>query len=411
MPDSLAPSSPELMNAPLEDVTCFGCGLACDDLSIELKNGSADILNGSDCARKWFEGNALRAKQAPPVDLAARIAQARDWLSEAHQPLLTGCRGLTLNEQAAAVRLAEAAQMIVATSESSESQRAYLHFGGASCTFGEIRQRCDVLLGLNVDVFEVWPRFEEKLLTPESRFLKGEAPRRVIYIGDPGQLTHADRYADVYEVASSDLLALILAWREALQSDTETDDISDVGQFLAKLVTDAAYPVLLHGSLDEGLKLQTAALVADANATARLHALSAEGGPAAGSFSDTLLAMSGFPDHVCFTETGVEYDPQRWTPSRLIDRKDVDLIVCLGELPERFKNLSNEMPRMIHLHDGSADSIQSEGVLELTCAPSAVTRSDSIVRADGLPLPTRPLIDSEQPSLLELLQQLTPSPQ
>ncbi len=410
MPDSLAPSLPELMNAPLEDVTCFGCGLACDDLSVELKSDSVDLLNGSDCARKWLEDNVLRAKEHPQPDLHDRIAQAQAWLSEAHQPLLTGCRGLTLAEQAAVVRLAESARMIVATSDSSESQRGYLHFGGASCTFGEIRHRCDVLVCLNVDVFEVWPRVEEKLLAPQSRFLK-DGPRRVIYIGDSQRLVQADRYTEIYEVASAELLALLLAWREALQSDSETQDVSDVGQFLAKLVTEAAYPVLMHGSSDEGLQIQIAALLADANSSARLHALSAGSGPAAGAFSETLLAMSGFPDHVCFTESGVEYDPQRWTPSRLIDRKDVDLVICLGELPEWTKGLTADHPRIIHLHDGATDSIQSESVLELTCAPSAVTRSDSIVRADGLPLPTRPLVDSEQPSLLELLQQLTPSPQ
>ncbi|MCG6156883.1 hypothetical protein [Rubinisphaera margarita] len=393
------------MNAPLEDVVCFGCGLGCDDLSVELSTDSLDVTSGSKCGRKWMEDNVLRARQLPPTDLQNRIQQARDWLTEAHQPLLTGCRGMTLNEQATAVRLAEATRMIVATTSSSESQRAYVHFGGATCTFGEIRQRCDVLLCLNVDVFDVWPRFEEKLLAPESRFLKDGAPRRVIYVGDPERLALADRYAEIYEVDSADLLTLLLAWREALQSDSETEDLADVGQFLAKLVTEAAYPVLLHGSLDERLQIQVAALIADASRSARLHALPVSSGPAAGSFSDTLLAMCGFPDHICFNETGVDYDPQRWTPSRLLERNEADLVVCIGELPEALRSPAADL-RVIHLHNGDASTSSAGNIIELTYAPSTITVADSLVRADGLPLPTRTLVASAQPLLTELLSSL-----
>ena len=165
-------------------VTCAGCGLLCDDVTLEV--GRRRALPPPLRPRRPV---VLRARRrdgdAPaatidgrPAEVEAALARAAELLRGARRPLLHGFAGATVEDARAAVALADRLGAIVATDGLGGAwpgaPRVPLR-GASTATLGEIRDRSRVVVVWREDPMTTHPRLLERLGFGDAR-TPGSAP-------------------------------------------------------------------------------------------------------------------------------------------------------------------------------------------------------------------------------------------
>ena len=132
-------------------MTCAGCGCVCDDgRTCALGDAWFDLGDRPPLAR--VEGRTVALEEA--VDAAAAI------LREARAPLVYGLGGTSIEAQRRAVALAEAIGAVV---DAGASAGAYQSIGSSTATFGEIRNRAELVVVWRADPVVTHPRLLERL--------------------------------------------------------------------------------------------------------------------------------------------------------------------------------------------------------------------------------------------------------
>lgn len=394
------------MNRRLENVTCCGCGLLCDDILLEISTQGASISNACSRGREFLTTLIENTSISANPNSDEKLKTARQWLKESKSPLMCSLQGISLEMQAECIRFAQKEQMILSTGKDSELTFAYQKYGGSGCSFGELRHRCDLLICFNFDPFTQWCRFSERFLEPAGRFIKSRNDRKVIYIGSSKHLENSEAFDEVVLLDDKNQLNTLVQTRLSLQSDIEqaaSTESQKLCQIFRGQVAKSQYPILLQGSAEFGVATQLTQLLMEINKTMRLHRIATGSGIHTGSPQETILAMTGFPDHVAFRNDGIEYDPQRYCAKRLIEHEEVDCVIVVGET-EIEDVLKKSSARIIRLSNWpSTGSLASSNLINLQWN----AYNGSHLRSDGLPIPVKNLIEKSvciSPSpLLQLL--------
>ena len=147
-------------------VTCAGCGLLCDDVTVEAPGGEVVLKPECRLGAEWFSERVSRAPSPPaatidgePSDVESALARAAELLHGARRPLLHGFVGATVEDARAAVALADRLGALIATGdrESSEAPAAALR-GASTATLGEIRDRSRLVVIWREDPERTHPR-------------------------------------------------------------------------------------------------------------------------------------------------------------------------------------------------------------------------------------------------------------
>ena len=128
-------------------VTCAGCGLLCDDVTVERSGDDVRLRPGCALGARWFSERIRRPADAPaatvdgePADLESALARAAELLHGARRPLLHGFEGTTVEDARAAVTLADRLGALVSTGDVAGAPAVALR-GASTATVGEIRDR------------------------------------------------------------------------------------------------------------------------------------------------------------------------------------------------------------------------------------------------------------------------------
>ncbi len=400
------------MSATTTDTTCRGCSLLCDDLTISI-SGQELILceNACSTAEKWFQ-SALHLEDKKQNTEEA-IITAKKWLQEAGSTLICGLEGLTLQAETDLINLARKAEAFLSAGTSSEKIASYQRYGGSSCTLGEVRQRADFILVGNVDLLSTWPRFEQQILSKSSRFLSSDKPRQLVFLGDASLLEEASRYSEVIDVPQAQLDQAILllrrfcknqSWKidsreKAEANHTLTSKAIKQIQQLAEQLLNAEYPVLFHDDSLAEKNFLWVKLISEVNQKSRLHSLTVSAEQAQGAVSETILAMTGFPDHIVFRNEEILHDGQRFQAARLIENREVDLVIFAGDLLSEkwLEALQSLTPaaRLVVIHSGRIKLSQIDvPLIEILTQVPGIHEAGTAMRCDGVPLPLRSVISS-----------------
>src|SRR5690348_5690120 len=146
-------------------VTCAGCGLLCDDVTVEAAGGDLELKPDCRLGAEWFSERMVRATNAPaatidgePADLESALARAAELLRGARRPLVQGFEHATVEDARAAVALAERLGAVIATGSAAGSWR-----GASTATLGEIRDRSKVVVIWREDPETTHPRLLDRL--------------------------------------------------------------------------------------------------------------------------------------------------------------------------------------------------------------------------------------------------------
>jgi formylmethanofuran dehydrogenase subunit B len=406
----------------VEDVTCLGCGCACDDIRITTRdNRIVEAARACALGAAWFGDGSLPTLALADGRACAHdeaVASAADLLRAAKRPLVYLAPGLTNEAVRETAALADMLGAVLDSVTSDTAMGAILaaqERGRASATLGEARQRADVVVWWGVDPARRYPRYAERY-APMPRGVHtpdGRASRTVIAVdvGDAGGPADADRR---FLLPPDDEMATLAALRSLVAAAPGAGSAAqhDANPLAAAIWARARVlaPALVGGKyvlVVADAEPPTGASPADHVRVSGLIALvQAMNGPTRAALSllraggnrsgadAVLTAQTGYPAAVDFSRAVPRYRPFDGTASQLAARGEVDAVIVAGrtiDAPPGVAALLDTVPAVVIGPGASAARLGPRSVA-IDTGLAGVHDAGSVLRLDDVPLPARAVV-------------------
>jgi len=396
----------------LTPFVCQGCGCLCDDIEAETVRDRISLLAGlCNLGGEWFETQitARAARTAIPLD-PQQIDSAASLLAAARFPALIGVETLTADAQRLAVRLAQRIGGVVA-SDPRPAIIARQEVGEVTCTLGEIRARADLVVFWFADPARTHPRHLERYSGDcTGRFIpNGRADRTLIVVDEAPTSTaaHADEFIELPandEFAALDALRFRINKPDLGRSPPASARNTAWIEKLAARMQTAKYGVMVVDPsryARSSVPLESAfKLVRDLNLHTCFVVSPLAGAGNVKGEEAVLQWLTGFPANVAFQDGLPTYDGNALSAEALLSRGRVDAAVVFGEHHTAHRSSQGaQIPTVKIGGDASDATIHLPAAAPIEC-------SGTVFRMDGVPLPTTPLLDANNPTpqrVLELL--------
>jgi formylmethanofuran dehydrogenase subunit B len=389
------------------DATCAGCGCACDDIEATVaESGLADLTRTCPLGDAWF---AERTADRPPVarvdGQAVSVDEAADAaaaiLRQARAPLVCGLGQTSCEAQRGAVALAEAVGAIVDHAGGGAASLAYQAIGSSTATFGEIRDRADLVVAWRADPAATNPRLLGRL----------RVERRPLVVVDGSRTATAEEADTFIELdAAHDFEALwalrALVMHAPLDRGRAAELPLDALDDLAARVLGARHVAVLHGAMGELDALALFELVRDLSRDRHAVTLALRGDGNGRGAEDVLAWQTGFPAAVSFARGYPRANPGELSAAALLERGEVDaaLVIAsdpLEHLPGRAADHLRELP--IVVVDAYATATAAAARVAFATAADGVEVPGTVHRMDGVPIPLRAPLATERPGAGDVL--------
>jgi formylmethanofuran dehydrogenase subunit B len=407
-----------------ENVACPFCGLLCDDLEIENRDGVLRVLkNGCGRSVAGFE------RKLPPsspqvrgkdVTLAEAVKEAASLIGNADSPLFgglsTGVEGMR-----AAMALAERAGGVVdhALSEGQYRNVKVLQSAGwTTSTLTETRNRADLLIVVGSDIRKLHPRFFERIVSPPDSMFEVTAPQRtVVFIGEVPERAAANgpQVGEVVTLACKveqigEVLGALRARLRGFRINAKTAGGIPLAKIdaLAELCRQAKYGVVVwapptldlpHAELTVG---QATGFVKDLNQTQRFAGLSLGGNEGAVTAAAVSTWQSGFPLRISYASGAPHFDPYRYSISRMLSAGEGDLLVWIASISPDLSPPSTDVPMIVLGTPGL--KLPKIAAVFIPVGTPGVDHAGRLIRCDSVvSLPLKNLHRAELPRVADVL--------
>jgi formylmethanofuran dehydrogenase subunit B len=311
--------------ATIEHAVCLGCGCACDDIEVTVREGRiAGVRNACPVGLTWYGDGTTTALvkvrgSAVGADAAAgEIAK----LLRSGPAMVYLAPDLTTEAQRAAIALADraGAWLDSVTSDTAASGLvAGQRRGRATATLGEIRNRADVLVFWAVDPDVRYPRFLSRYaLDPVgTQVPNGAAGRRVVAV-DVGDARGAARAGSRVALSPAEEAAALAVMRATVtgRALSGLSPALEAAAELARQLTRARYVALVHdaepasGPADPQRAEGLTGLAQALNGPTRCVLSSLRGGGNRSGADAAMTWQTGFPFGVDFSNGAPRYRPE-----------------------------------------------------------------------------------------------------
>jgi len=418
----------------IADVICTRCGCLCDDVILQLQDGKP--VESQRACRKgsdWFlssppvEDEPVCTIQGKPATLDEGIEAAAAILQSAKRPLIDGLSHTTVEAQQHAVSIAELTRgVVVGTANAAQNRhaRGARSVGAVSATWGELRNRADIVIVWNGNPVETHPRhFERYSLEPTGRFIpNGRADRTLIVLCDEKNSTSskADYVVSFEKKRDFEVATILRGLLKGLTLDAEqvlraTGVALDTMLELIATMKRAKYGVILHDPAAHSLRdvehvtRAILELVTDLNnVTCFCYSPLGEGENSAGAeqvvawktaHTGTVDFSTGHPQSCPYEETTEEILRERSVDAALLINTDP-----LAELEPKVWQWLGYVPTISISPAITATS--ESATVAFRSSEFGRSSAGTVFRADGVALPLRPVESSPYPSDEEILSKL-----
>lgn len=412
----------------VRDAVCTRCGCVCDDLTVTVcDNRVVGVAPPCPLAESWLmafdDAPAVPAWiEGQPAPLDAALGAAAALLRRARAPLIYGLSRSSIEGVRAAVRLADGLGATIDVAGSRAAAAAIIalqRVGQSTCSLGEVRNRCDLILVWGADPLRSHPRLLERFAGPRIDSPTLSALERFVVVIDTERTATAQR-ADLFlQVAPGtdfEILWTLRALLEGLAIDDNAMpggvDTRQLAAFVRRMRTCRAGVVLFgagltrspgggHHAVEALLRL-----VAELNRHTRFYALRLpQAGNAVGADS-VLCWQTGFPLGVNLARGYPRYEPVEYSASALLERGEADACVLVDS--QALTSLSAlAQQRVRHMPSVVLDTLDTAcpftSSVAFTTAVPGVHTAGSVHRMDGIPLPLRPFLHSRLPTDADVL--------
>jgi len=336
--------------AEITEVPSPFCGIGTDDLTIQVDGVSLTVAeNGCAVNSPAFEQaitDTCPRVDGKDVSLEAAVAKAAALLKNTNQPVIGGC-ATDVNGMRALLALADRSGAVVDNMNFTGARNNFLALqdsGWMNTTLAEVKNRCDLLLVVGVDLEGFSPRFFERYLwNKESMFMDDTAKREVIYLGKAPSGTASTspdgQTALVFECANEDLPDVVAVLRALVKGNPiRVDSVGGIAvadlQGIADKLKAASYSVVTWaaGALaysQAELTVQTLSeMVKDINdRNTRCSGLPLGGKEGDQTANQVCGWTTGYPARTRFSSGYPEYDPYLNDTHFLLDNGEADALV------------------------------------------------------------------------------------
>ncbi len=401
--------------AETEPVTCAGCGLLCDDVTVERSGDDVRLQPPCELGARWFSARAGQAVRAPaatvggrPADIETALARATELLRAARRPMLHGFDAATVEDARAAVALADRLGAVVATDGVTGAwpgAPAVPLRGASTATLGEIRDRSELVVVWREDPETTHPRLLDRLGfgagSPSSRL---GAERGLILIDDRDTATARRADTRLRWARERDLEALTglhaLQRRLALRGTELALELEG----LLERINAVRHATFVHGpGLTAGAGGQRRALALHELVRALCHdrhvvTLALPGAAGTRSAQDVLSWQSGYSGNIDFG-TG---HPELVTATRpLAAGEGVDVSVRIEGAP------ADPLAGVAEISLGSLPGwVGADTAVSIRTAAPGVHAAGTAHRLDGVPLALQAPLPGDAPTAAAVLTRL-----
>jgi formylmethanofuran dehydrogenase subunit B len=410
------------------DVTCLGCGCACDDITITVQEGRiVEAARACELGTTWFGDGSLPNEAAIDAQRASvhdALASAVELVRGARRPLVYIAPGVTNEAVREAVALADTLGAALDSVTSDTAMGAILaaqERGRASATLGEARHRADVVVWWGLDPSTRYPRFAERYapLAPGIHVPDGRSSRTVIAV-DVGTGTgpaDADRRFLLPAEDEVATLAILRALVSAPSGDSVPHDGDPVraaiwgrARVLAPALMAGRYVLVVADAEPAGPSGATAdahvrlssliALVQALNGPTRAALSLLRAGGNRSGIDAVLTSQTGYPATVDFSRGAPRYRPFDGRASRLAARGEVDALIVVGYLdaaPPDMCAFAATVPAVVIGPDASAMTLGGRCVA-IDTGLAGVHDAGTALRLDDVPLPLQAVLAGPPPA-------------
>jgi formylmethanofuran dehydrogenase subunit B len=391
------------------DATCAGCGCGCDDIELTVAEGR--LARTCPLGDEWF---AERGGDRPPIarvddrtvglDEAAGAAAAI--LGRARAPLVYGAGQASCEAQRRAVALAEAIGAVADPAGGGAADLAYQAIGSSTATFGEIRDRAEVVVAWRADPAVTNPRLLGRLRL--DRAARGSRALVVIDARRTATAEEADAFIELDAAHGFEALWALRALVRGAPLDRHRieglalDRLDD----LAVRLLGARHVAIIHGAVDELSALALFSLVRDLSRDRHAVTLGLRGDGNARGAEDVLAWQTGFPAAVSFARGHPRANPGELSAAALLERGELDAALVVASdpaehLPPAAADRLRELPVVVV--DVRATATSRAARVAFGAAADGIEVPGTIHRMDGVPVPLRAPLAGERPGVGDVL--------
>ena len=398
-----------------EDVACTRCGCVCDDLSITVEKGRVvSAARACGLAERWFldQGKnepSAATLEARPAKFDDAIKRAAEILAHSRYPLIYGLSRSSTEGQRAAVRLADQIGATIDTTASrchAPSIMAIQQVGESTCSLGEAKNRCDLVVFWGCDPVNSHPRHGERYsVDPVGMFLPQGRKDRFVIVVDRRR-TESAKIADWFvQVEKDGDFEMIWSLRSLLhgsnlgngENTLRNDNLRLLAERLSSCRSGIVYFGLGlaqartgHATVEALLRL-----VADLNGHTRFYARRMRI-PGDVTGADTVLCwQTGFPFAVNLARGYPRYNPGEYSANEVLQRNEADACLLVGS--EGVEDLSKaavanlqRMPTIVLDYPNTACSFVP--TVRFTTAIYGVHAKGTAYRMDEVPIPLKSVL-------------------
>jgi formylmethanofuran dehydrogenase subunit B len=361
----------------LNAVTCPGCGLSCDDLTIELNNGHLkSVANGCEQAHTFYNNAFKHIDQSTMIDgLCVTLDEALDHgaalLQNAHSPLFAGL-ATDVNGMRSILALADRCGATLDHLNGDalfRNLRVLQDNGWFTTTFSEVRNRADLVVLLGSQSIDRFPRLLERVLHPEESLFTRPKNRKVVTLGPwereslPSDLAKLNPTVIPCDIASlPDVVGLLrgLIAGKPVNLDQLQDGLGCALKSLAEALQAAHYSVIAWSAAELAIPqaelavLGLVELAKELNAKTRSAALPLAGTQGDITSNQVCTWQLGYPLRTSLARGFPEHDPLLFRWQDLIDRGESDLLLWTSALSPDNPPPQSGIPTIVLGHAGMA---------------------------------------------------------
>ncbi|HEX6964763.1 MAG TPA: hypothetical protein VF166_03115 [Gemmatimonadaceae bacterium] len=391
----------------VEHATCLGCGCACDDITVVVRDGRiAEAQRACPLGVTWFGDGRVPARvisEGRDVDVDRAIADAAELLASGARPLVYLAGDVSCEVQRAGVAIADRLRALLDTLTTATALPSILaaqRRGRASATLGEIRNRANVLVFWGVDPTQRYPRYTTRYaLDPEGIYVPGGRSDRLVIavdIGDTRALPDADErvhFADDEEIPALTLMRAAILGRP-VEGASPTDLASRARELVRHMIAARYLAVVADGEpaparapgRAEALVTLTQAL----NGPTRCALSTLRAGNNRSGADAVLTWQTGFPLAVDFARGVPRYRPDDGA-GVLLERGDLGVALVLGNPATVPSELTAALARVPCVVIGPRASESAFGArIAIDTGVAGIHEGGMATRMDEVPLPLRP---------------------
>ncbi|HIH77601.1 MAG TPA: formylmethanofuran dehydrogenase subunit B [Halobacteria archaeon] len=347
-----------------ENINCSVCGMACDDLIVDVDNDKVTVENGclmgNAKLQELVSENRIREPYiyGRPAKWDDAIKKSAEILKNAKRPLIFIGSETSTEAMHVAIEIAIHLGGVIddcATICHGPTVMGSQDSGKPTCTLGEIKNRADLIICWGSNPTESHPRnLSTFTLFPKGYFTKkGRNDRRLVVV-DPRRTKTAeiaDLYVKIkpgYDYVVFNALTAVLLGEDIDESIGAMTGVSKEQVLtLAEMMKSANFGVILAGlgvasSPKKNNNVRAVErLVKELNRFTKFSILANRGHANVAGFNQVCTWMTGFPYGVDFSRGYSYFNPGETTTVDILRRGEVDAVMVIGSA------LASHLPRTV----------------------------------------------------------------